>query len=200
MVSWKIDFDHLLQDKLTNSEKGFVNFLFQKIALNACAATVLRWHINFEEDNQMNSIQKSESIKASLRDGFRTGTSKLTQRRCYGYDVDANGELAVNSDEVTVVRWIFDRYISGNSLGKITSGLKEHGIPSPAGKPTWNRETISKLLSNEKYTGRVLLQKTISMGNSQIKNNGRMARYLITGAHAAIISSKDFAISSPNLM
>ena len=140
----------------------------------------------------MNSIQKSESIKASLRGGFRTGTSKLAQRRCYGYDADANGELAVNSDEAAVVRWIFDRYISGNSLGKIVDGLKERGIPSPTDKPTWNREAISKLLSNEKYTGRVLLQKTISMGSSQIKNNGRMVRYLITGAHAAIISDETF--------
>lgn len=83
----------------------------------------------------MNSIQKSESIKASLRDGFRTGTSKLAQRRCYGYDVDANGELAVNIDEAAVVRWIFDRYLSGDSLGKIADGLKERGIPSPGGKP-----------------------------------------------------------------
>ena len=140
----------------------------------------------------MNPIQKSESIKASLRDGFRTGTSKLAQRRCYGYDVDANGELAVNSDEADVVRWIFDRYVSGDSLGKIADGLKEQGIPSPGGKPTWNREAISKLLSNEKYTGRVLLQKTISMGSSQIKNNGRMVRYLIADAHAAIISDETF--------
>ena len=85
------------------------------------------------------------------------------------YDVDANGELAVNIDEAAVIRWIFDRYLSGDSLGKIADVLKEQGIPSPTGKPTWNRETTSKLLSNEKYTGRVLLQKTISMGNSQIK-------------------------------
>lgn len=61
----------------------------------------------------MNPIQKSESIKASLREGFRTGNSKMAQRRCYGYDVDVNGELAVNSDEAAVVRWIFDRYVSG---------------------------------------------------------------------------------------
>lgn len=181
-----------MQDKLTNSEKGFVNFLFQQIALNTYAAVVLLWHVNFEEDNLMNSIQKSESIKASLRDGFRTGTSKLAQRRCYGYDVDANGELTINIDEAAVVGWIFDRYLSGDSLGKIADGLKERGIPSPTGKPTWNREAISKLLSNEKYTGRVLLQKTISMGSSQIKNNGRMVRYLITGAHAVIISDETF--------
>lgn len=144
----EIDFNRLLQDKLTNSEKGFVNFLFQQIALSAYAATVLLWHVNFEEDNRMNSIQKSESIKASLRDGFRTGTSKMSQRRCYGYDTGPDGELIVNDREADVVRWIFDRYLSGDSFGRIVSGLAEQGIPSPTGKPMWNRKAISKLLSN----------------------------------------------------
>ena len=41
---------------------------------------------------------------------------------------------------------------------------------------------------NEKYTGWVLLQKTISTGISQIENDGLMDRYLYTGTHEAIIS------------
>ncbi len=45
---------------------------------------------------------------------------------------------------------------------------------------------------NEKYTGRVLLQKTISTGISQIENNGLMDRYLYTGSHEAIISDEIF--------
>ena len=45
------------------------------------------------------------------------------------------------------------------------------------GRPKWNREAIDKLLSNEKYTGRVLLQKTVSTGAVQIENNGLMERF-----------------------
>ena len=60
------------------------------------------------------------------------------------------------------------------------------------GKPRWNREAIDKLLSNEKYTGRVLLQKTISTGAVQIENDDLMARYLYTGTHEAIISDEIF--------
>ena len=140
----------------------------------------------------MNIIQKSESIRAGLRKGFQDGTSKMAQRRCYGYDTGPDGKLVINPDEATVVRWIFDRYLSGNSLGKIATGLEEQGIPSPTGKPKWNREAINKLISNEKYTGRVLLQKSISVGGSKIKNNGFMERYLYSDSHEAIISDETF--------
>ncbi len=51
---------------------------------------------------------------------------------------------------------------------------------------------IDKLISNEKYTGRVLLQKTVSTGAVQIENDGFMERYLYTGSHEAIISDEIF--------
>ena len=140
----------------------------------------------------MNIFEKSESIKAGLRQGFQEGNSKMAKRKCYGYTVGFDGKLVINSDEAQVVRWIFERYLAGDSLGKIASGLEQQGIPSPTGKSKWNREAIDKLLSNEKYTGRVLLQKTISTGISQIDHNGLMDRYLYTGTHEAIISDEMF--------
>ncbi len=140
----------------------------------------------------MNMIQKSEAIKAGLRKGFQDGSSKMAHRKCYGYEVGPDGELTVNPDEAQVVCWIFEQYLSGNSLGKIAAGLEQRGILSPTGKARWNREAIDKLLSNEKYTGRVLLQKTVSAGATQIENDGLMERYLYTGSHEAIISDELF--------
>ena len=118
----------------------------------------------------------------------------MAHRKCYGYEVGSNGELAVNPEEAKVVRWIFEQYLAGDSLGKIASGLEQQGIPSPTGRPKWNREAINKLLSNEKYTGRVILQKTISTGTVQIENNGPMEQYLYTGSHEAIISDEMFKV------
>ena len=140
----------------------------------------------------MNAFGKSESIKASLRQGFQDGSSKMAKRKCYGYTVGSDGQLVINSDEAQVVRWIFERYLADNSLGKIASGLEQQGIPSPTGRAKWNREAIDKLLTNEKYTGRVLLQKTISTGVSQIENDGFMDRYLYTDTHEAIIPDEMF--------
>jgi len=140
----------------------------------------------------MNVIQKSQSIKAGLRKGFQDGSSKMANRKCYGYTVGPDGGLVVNPDEAQVILWIFERYLAGDSLGKIASGLERQGVPSPTGKPRWSREAISKLIANEKYTGRVLLQKTVSTGAAQIKNDGFMERYLYTGTHEAIISDEMF--------
>ena len=140
----------------------------------------------------MNVIQKSEAIRNGLRKGFQDGSSKMAKRKCYGYDVGPDGKLTVNPDEAKVVCWIFERYLAGDSLGKIATGLEHQGILSPTGRPRWNREAIDKLLSNEKYTGRVLLQKTVSTGAVQIENDGFMDRYLYTGTHEAIISDEMF--------
>ena len=124
----------------------------------------------------MNMIQKSKTIKNGLRKGFQDGSSKMARRRCYGYMINPDGELEINPDEAKVVSWIFEQYLAGNSLGKIAAGLERKGIPSPTGRPKWNREAIDKLLSNEKYIGRVLLQKTVNTGAVQIENNGLIKR------------------------
>ena len=122
----------------------------------------------------MNKIQHSEEIKAGLCQGFQDGTSKLAQRKCCGYEASADGELVINEKEAEVIRWIFAQYAEGESLGKIADSLARQGIPSPSGKPKWNREAIDRLLTNEKYTGRVLLQKTAGSRY----NPGYEARYL----------------------
>ena len=140
----------------------------------------------------MNVIQRSEAIKNGLRKRFQDGSSKMAHRKCYGYEVDSDSRLVVNPDEAKVVCWIFEQYLAGNSLGKIVAGLEKQCIPSPTGRPKWNREAIDKLLSNEKYTGRVLLQKTVSTGAAQIENDGLMEQYLYTDTHEAIISYEIF--------
>ena len=141
----------------------------------------------------MDKFEKSSAIKSGLRKGFRDGSSKMARRRCYGYSTAPDGRLVIAPTEAETVRWIFQSYLDGDSLGKIAAGLEKKGILSPTGKLKWNREAIDKLLSNEKYTGRVLLQKTISTGFSQIENNGLMEWYLYTGTHEAIISDELFA-------
>lgn len=135
---------------------------------------------------------KSSEIKQALRAQFRKGTSKLAKRVCFGYNQNEHGDLVINPTEAEIVKWMFERYLSGASLGKIADELYKKGIPSPTGRERWNREAIDKLLSNEKYVGVVLLQKTISVMGVQIENTGSADRYLTKNTHSAIISVELF--------
>ena len=139
-----------------------------------------------------NSLNKSEQITQGLRRSFRSAGCKMANRICYGYTAAANGELTINETEATIVQWIFSRYLAGDSLGTIAAGLEKQGISSPSGKAKWNREALSKLLSNEKYVGSVLLQKTLSICGMQFQNDGELDQVLIKGHHEAIISVEDF--------
>ena len=112
----------------------------------------------------MKTFEKSELIKAGIRKNFQTGNSKLARRKCYGYNIGLDGTLRVNPDEANVVRWIFEQYQLGQSLGKIADGLAQQKIPSPTGKAKWNREAIDKLLSNEKIQAEYFCKRRSARG------------------------------------
>ena len=117
----------------------------------------------------------------SLQAGFRAGTSKLANRVCYGYQKNENGELIVCHEQAEVVCLIFDLYLGGNSLSGISKELRSRGIPSPTGKEKWTSCAIDKILSNEKYIGDVMLQKTFRKNvftDKQTRNQGEKARYV----------------------
>lgn len=57
----------------------------------------------------------------------------------------------------------------------------------------WSRESLRKILNNEKYLGRVMLQKTFvadCLNHKQIKNDGQQNKYEITNNHVAIIKEE----------
>ena len=136
-------------------------------------------------------MTRSKLIKAGIQASFETSTSKIADKICYGYSKSPNGSLTINEKKAQIVRFIFDRYYSGDSLGKIVNTLAEKKVTSPSGKDKWSRKVVDGLLSNEKYIGQVLLQKTIIQERQQVKNNIE-AQYLLTDHHPAIISKQLF--------
>lgn len=66
----------------------------------------------------------------------------------FGYCV-VNGGFALNENEAEAVRKIFADYLCGKSLKTIAAEMK---IPYNSGK-IWNKNTISRILDNKKYTG-----------------------------------------------
>ena len=137
-------------------------------------------------------ITRSDKIKAGLQRSFRSGKSAKASIVCYGYRVDAKGKLQINPAEAAHVLYIFKRFAAGDSLGKISDTLFLMDIPSPTGKEIWSKETISKILSNEKYAGDVILGKTQVKDGVQIKTIDFSTKTTLTNHHPAIISKELF--------
>ncbi|WP_296141876.1 recombinase family protein [uncultured Anaerococcus sp.] len=55
---------------------------------------------------QSENEQRSENIKCGLKQRAAQGTSKLYNRKCYGYDHDENGELIINFQHIKIVKKI----------------------------------------------------------------------------------------------
>lgn len=142
--------------------------------------------------NMLNSINKSTQIKEGLRKSFEDVNSKIANRPCYGYTQVDDGKLIIHPVESEVVKFIFKCYNKGNSLGKIAKALEDKNIQSPTGRAKWNKEALNKLISNEKYTGRVMLQKTHTLCGIQLENDGELQKILITNHHKPIISIEEF--------
>ena len=135
-------------------------------------------------------MTRSEQIKAGLQKSFRSGKSAKASTVCYGYRVTAEGDLMVYPAEAIYVFHIFERFAAGDSLGKISASLARMGVLSPTGKEIWSKETISKILNNEKYLGDVIWGKTQFINGMQVKNNDLNTKTVMMNHHPAIITEE----------
>lgn len=138
---------------------------------------------------------ESESISANVRWGKRQamkeGKTSVNFKKLYGYFMDSEGNPRVDSDQAEVIRGIYNRYLQGASLRMIRQELEAEGIPNPAGREKWGIDQIRNILSNEKYCGDVLMQKTFiqdCISKKVVKNTGQLPMYLIQNNHTAIVS------------
>ena len=94
-----------------------------------------------------------------------------------------------------MVRSIYQMFLDGHGLRTIKERLEARQIPSPKGKEQWSVATIRSILSNEKYKGDVLLQKTYRpslFSEKAVVNRGELAKYYIAGALPQIVESQMF--------
>jgi DNA invertase Pin-like site-specific DNA recombinase len=106
---------------------------------------------------QAENESRSDNIKWGIKQRAAQGTSKLYNRKCYGYKNDVEGKLVIDEKDAKNVRLIFNMYLQGKSILGIVSELGQLGIKSPTGKDKWSKRTVDVMLSNEKYTGNVRL-------------------------------------------
>lgn len=131
---------------------------------------------------QAENESRSDNIKWGIKQLAAQGTSKLYNRKCYGYVNADDGSLVIEESEAKNVRLIFNMYLRGKSVIGIVSELERLGIKSPTGKDKWSKRTIDVMLSNEKYTGNVRL----------LDNGKNDVCYLAEDNNPAIITKETF--------
>jgi len=114
----------------------------------------------------------AEYEKAKIAERYRRG--KLFRARAgeittwkapYGYRRVARSgavpaHLEIYEPEAEVVRRIFTDRAAGTTIREICRTLNTDRVPSPTGKATWGYSTLSPLLHNEAYVGRVYFNRT----------------------------------------
>ena len=145
--------------------------------------------------DQAESQSRSVNIKFGIRHRMRSGKTLLNHTRFLGYTKGPDGMLQIVPEEAEIVRMIFDLYVQGNGVRKIRKHLESHGIKTVTGKSEWSPSTIDRMLSNEKYAGQVLMQKTYTpdfLTGKKEKNRRQLEMYLVENAHEPIIDREIF--------
>jgi DNA invertase Pin-like site-specific DNA recombinase len=144
---------------------------------------------------QEESRSISENCTWGQRKRFADGKVTVPFKRFLGYDRGPNGELIVNKEEAETVKRIYDLYLRGKTYNGIAKELTADGIKTPGGKDKWCISTIRSILSNEKYKGDALLQKSYTIDYLTKKskvNEGEIPQYYVEGDHEAIIPPEKF--------
>ena len=144
---------------------------------------------------QEESRNISENTRWGVTRKFEKGIIQVNHKKFLGYTKDDNGNLVIVPKEAVIVKRIFREYLEGKSLIKIAQGLERDGIKTVTGLDHWHPGTLDKMLSNEKFCGDALMQKTYTMDfltKKKVKNDGYVRKYYIEDNHEAIIPKEIF--------
>ena len=149
---------------------------------------------------------ESESISANIkwgrREAMREGKARVSFSKLYGYCMDDRDNPVVDEEKAEVIRDIYRQFLKGASTRMIKKNLDDREIPSPSGRPVWDTASIRSILSNEKYCGDVLMQKTFiqdCISKKVVRNTGQLPMYLIRNNHTPIVTREMFQAAQAEL-
>nr|DAJ51300.1 MAG TPA: integrase [Caudoviricetes sp.] len=144
---------------------------------------------------QEESRSISENCTWGQRKRFADGKVTVPFKRFLGYDMGPDHNLVVNPEQAKLVKRIYGMFLQGQSPFQIARTLTEEGIPSPGDKDHWNPSNIKSILTNEKYKGDALLQKSFTVDfltKKKKTNEGEIPQYYVKDNHEAIIDPETF--------
>ena len=142
---------------------------------------------------QEESTSISQNMRWSVQKRMKNGNYEPPSVP-YGYRKE-NGKLVVEPATAEIVKMIYSWYLNGTGVTTISMKLNELGVsPSQHGK-RWGNFAVTYILTNERYIGNMLLQKTWSTDTMPVikrTNKGEREQYLVEHTHEALISDEDF--------
>ena len=171
-----------------------IGVLFEKEAVDTRTMNselILAFHSAF---SQSESESISGNVRWGLRKAYENGTISIGPN-LYGFRKGQEGVVEVDKEKAEVIRQIARWFLDGDSLHTIVDKLAQRHIPSPKGKDTWSTATLRSLLTNEKYKGDVLLQKTYKpslFSDRAVRNDGTLKKYYIEDVLPRILEPETF--------
>lgn len=140
--------------------------------------------------------KESESISGNMRWSYQrrmeSGTF-LPPSTPYGYRI-INKKIEIDPERAVIICKIFQWYLNGISKEHIAHKLNEAGVLSNQNK-AWRAGGIHYILTNERYIGDSLWQKTYTteaIPTVRHRNTGACEQYYVEGTHPPIISKEVF--------
>ena len=135
----------------------------------------------------------SENSTWGIRRRFEQGRLFINTTKFLGYDKDKNGNLVINEKQAKIVRRIYKEFLDGKGANRIARDLEKDRVPNWHGKAKWYENSIRGILTNEKYKGDALLQKTYTvdfLNKKREENTGQVPQYYVEDSHPAIIDKE----------
>lgn len=172
-----------------------IPIIFEKEGINTMQVSSELLITLFSGLSQAESESISMNIKMGKRQSLKNGNVPFCYKSFLGYRKGADGKPEIDEEQAVIIRRIFADYLTGMSLQGIANALTAEGIPTPRGKTTWTGSGILSILTNEKYKGDALLQKTYianCITKKSKRNNGELPMYYVENNHPAIIEREVF--------
>lgn len=161
------------------------------------------WTMN-DEDGElrltlMATLAQNESKKLSVRvkagqmisfeNGILYGNGNVL-----GYDRDGH-DLIINQEQAKTVRMIYDLYLEGHGCNQIARTLEQRGRLTSTGLTRWQPGTISRVLRNSFYCGRIIYRKQFVpdyLEQKKINNFDDVEKIIVMGTHDTIVTEEEF--------
>lgn len=164
---------------------------FEKEHINTLESTGELLITILSSQAQEESRNISENVKWGLKRKYENG--EVLIKRTFGYEKGTDKNLHIIPEEAEFVRMIYKKYLEGQSLNGIANLLTKMKVKTIRGNTRWNGSSIRVILTNEKYIGDAVAQKTFTADyllKDRRKNKGELPQYYVQDLHEPIISKE----------